>query len=197
MSTAEERLHQSLVPHFSQDAADLARLFTVCLPNECTAYADIDLPLEAKNEGLLTAFEERALIPVQNRPSPSWSACGLRLTPDETYFFPRVVRILLQKAQEEGSLAPEQAVLDVLTACSNRDPAPMASLLALIKNHARSFKVEAGLLHNLIQAQELDLDLHATMDLYVLAGLMSPWTGSSVASGLAWFEVNPCLFWEQ
>jgi hypothetical protein len=46
------------------------------------------------------------------------------------------------------------------------------------------------------QSLEGPLDLHASMDLFVLAGMMSPCTGMSVPSGLAWFEINPSLFWE-
>jgi hypothetical protein len=72
----------------------------------------------------------------------------------------------------------------------------MVQLFEKAMSHVRSFKFEAGLLHQLGQSLEGPLDLHASMDLFVLAGMMSPCTGMSVPSGLAWFEINPSLFWE-
>lgn len=196
MSTKIKRLEQSLKSHFGAEAADLALIFEVCLDKECISYAEIDLPEEDKNESLLTAFEERALIPVQIRPSQGWDSCGLRLTAEESYFMPRVVRILLTHARETGRLDTKKAVQEVLAGCSGQDAGNMARLFEKAKSHARSFKFEAGLLHQLGQGLEGPLDLHASMDLFVLAGMMSPCTGMSVPSGLAWFEVNPSLFWE-
>lgn len=195
MPTRMERLEQSLTNHFGAEAADLARVFDLCLDKECTSYAEIDLPDEDKNECLLTAFEERVLVPVQKQPSQGWDSCGLRFSPEESYFIPRVARILLTNARETGRLDPQQAVQEVLTACSRQDPENMALLFEKAKSHVRSFKFEAGLLHQLVQNLEGPVDLHASMDLFVLAGMMSPCTGVSVPSGLAWFEVNHCLFW--
>jgi hypothetical protein len=196
MSTGIKRLEQSLKNHFGAESADLAQIFDVCLGKECTSYAEIDLPEEDKNESLLTAFEERALVPVQMRPSQGWDSCGLRLTADESYFMPRVVRILLTHARETGRLDARQAVQEVLAECSARDTGNMVQLFEKAMSHVRSFKFEAGLLHQLGQSLEGPLDLHASMDLFVLAGMMSPCTGMSVPSGLAWFEINPSLFWE-
>lgn len=196
MSTGIKRLEQSLKNHFGAEAADLAQIFHVCLDKECTSYAEIDLPEGDKNESLLTAFDERALVPVQKRPSQGWDSCGLRLTAEESYYMPRVVRILLTHARETGRLDTKQAVQEVLAGCSAQDAGNMALLFERAKSHVRSFKFEAGLLHQLGQSLEGPLDLHASMDLFVLAGMMSPCTGMSVPSGLAWFEVNPSLFWE-
>ena len=191
-----ERLQEALTGHFGSEAADLAYLLDICLQNECTSYAAIDLPTEDKNECLLTAFEERALVPVQTRPSQGWDSCGLRFTPDESYFMPRVARTLLCKAQDSGKLDSEQAVQEVLADCSGADAEAMASLFAEAKAHVRSYRFEAGLLHRVLQDLNLSLDLHASMDMFVLAGMISPCTAVSVPSGLAWFEVNRCLFWE-
>ncbi|MFP4034181.1 MAG: hypothetical protein ACLFT5_01610 [Desulfovermiculus sp.] len=196
MSTGIELLEQSLRNHFGAEAADLAQIFDVCLDKECTSYAEIDLPEEDKNESLLTAFEERALVPVQIRPSQGWDSCGLRLTAEESYFMPRVVRILLTHARDTGRLDTKKAVQEVLAGCSTADAGNMALLFEKAKSHVRSFKFEAGLLHQLGQNLEGPFDLHASMDFFVLAGMMSPCTGMSVPSGLAWFEVNPSLFWE-
>jgi hypothetical protein len=190
------RLEQSLTNQFGSEASDLALVIDQCLEKECTLYAEIELPEEDKNEALLTAFEERALVPVQKRPSQSWDSCGLRLTPDESYFIPRVVRILLSTAQETGKLDPDQAVRDVLSACSGADTDSMAAFFAQAQKQVRSFKFEAGLLHQVLQEMDSPVDLHASMDTFVLAGMMSPCTGMSVPSGLAWFEVNRCLFWK-
>jgi hypothetical protein len=196
MNTRIARLEKSLKNQFGPEAPDLAAVITQCLDNECTPYADIDLPIEDKNEALLTAFEERAVVPIQKRPSQGWDSCGLRLTPDESYFIPRVVRILFTTAQETGRLDPDQAVRDVLSACSAADTESMAALFAQAKKQVRSFKLEAGLLHQVLQEMDNPVDLHASMDTFVLAGMMSPCTGMSVPSGLAWFEVNRCLFWK-
>ena len=196
MPTNIERLEQSLRGHFGAEAEDLARVFDMCLDRECTLYADIDLDLEDKNECLLTAFEERALVPVQTKPSQGWDSCGLRLQDQESYFLPRVVRILLTNARDTGCLEPERAVQEVLAACSAQDSESMAELFEAAKGNLRSLKLEAGLLHQLARDLARPVDLHASMDTFVLTGIMSPCTGLSVPSGLAWFEVNPCLFWE-
>jgi hypothetical protein len=196
MATGIQRLEQCLTNQFGTEAADLARIFDACLEQECTSYAAIDLPVEDKNESLLTAFEERALVPVQKRPSQGWDSCGLRLTPDESYFMPRVARILLTRARNEGKLDPVQAVRDVLAACAGEQAGSMAALFEEAKTHVRSFRFEAGMLHQVVQNLSVPADLHASMDTFVLAGIMSPCTGASVPSGLAWFEVNRCLFWE-
>ena len=195
MSTAEERLGQCLYIHFGSDAWDLARLYEICLPNECTRYADIDLPQDDKQECLLTAFEERTLLPVQTRPNPAWESSGLRFVPEESYFMPRVVRVLLKNARESGVLQPQRAVLEVLQACSAKDVPAMAAFFEKVKEYVRSFRCDAGLLFDVGQKMDPPVDVHASMDMYVLAGMMSPCTGVSVSSGVAWFEVNPSLFW--
>ena len=197
MTTGTKRLEQSLTKHFGAEAKDLARVFDVCLDQECTSYAEIDLPGEDKNECLLTAFEERVLIPIQIRPSQGWDSCGLRFASDESYFIPRVARFLLTNARETGQLDPQHAVREVLKSCSSHDAGNMAVLFEKAKAHVRSYRFEAGLLHQVSQDLQEPVDLHASMDLFVLAGMMSPCTGVSVPSGLAWFEVNHCLFWER
>ena len=41
----------------------------------------------------------------------------------------------------------------------------------------------------------LQLDLHDTIDLFVINGIMSPCPQKSLITGLSWYEISPAMFW--
>ncbi len=199
---ARNRLQAALRAHFAErEAGILARLLDAALAADTVAYENVDLPPDARDDALLAAFEERALIPVRSSRSAAWEDRVLSLAPGERYFMPGVVRSLLASARETGRLDPEGAVREVLTQETATLPAaaaqtgPLASLVAGLREHAGAYRAETGLMQAVARQCGLTLDLHDVIDILVICGILSPCTHGPVIAGLSWYEINACLYW--
>jgi len=186
---------RSVLPQ--KEAENLATLLAAGLSVATIGYEEIDLPPDRKNDCILTAFEERMLIPVKCGQSPAWEDRILVLGPGETYFIPPVVRKLIELAGQTGRLEPERAVKETLAAEAGGYTDGLVQFFRHVKRHAPSYTVEAGLMGAIMQPLKLSLDLHAVIDLFVVCGLISPCTRGPMTTGLAWYEVNACLYWNQ
>jgi hypothetical protein len=188
-------LETALKPVFPDEEAEaLARLLESFSPHDTIYYENIDLPAEAKDDCILMAFEERLLIPMASAPGGAWQDRTLGLSPGTLYIMPRVVKALVDKASETGRFDPDRAVRDVLAEKDDNEAVDrLLDFFNRLKPHAVSYKIEAGLLSAL--NRESGLDLHETIDLFVLVGMMSPCTRGPITSGLSWYEINPALYW--
>lgn len=183
------------------EAGHLARLFDTGLSVETLCYEHIDLPEDEKGDILLTAFEERALIPVKSSKSAAWEDRILALTPGEQYFIPGVVRILMASARDTGRLDPESAVEKALfletrgLPVAGRQCGRLPAFVESLKRHADAYKAEVGLMKAIGRGCRLSLGLHDVIDILVICGILSPCTHGPAIAGLSWYEVNPCLSW--
>lgn len=193
---ALKNIETALQPIFSdEEAGYLARLLHSFSPNDTIYYEDIDLPDSLKDDYILMAYEERLIVPQSSRPGGAWEDRMLQLEAGALYIMPRVIRQLLDLAESTGTFEPSQAIRQTM---AEMDEASVAGLLGYfnqLKSHAVSYKVEGGLLGTLNQGKDPALDLHATVDLFVLLGMMSPCTRGPISSGLVWYEINPALYW--
>jgi hypothetical protein len=64
------------------------------------------------------------------------------------------------------------------------------ALLRALLPHAVARQMEAGSMDVISRSTTPGLDLHNTVDGFVLAGIMSPCPGRSITSGLAWYELT-------
>ena len=193
----QDNLRKALSTHFDEQEADcLASIFLICLDKEITAYEDLTSACPDVDDGLLTAFEERALLPVSGAPASAWEEKSLLLGPGQLFFMPSVARFLLRHALWSGRLDTDQALSGVLSLCPAVDIQPLIRLVRQTMLHARSRHFEAGLMLPLAKGMNLQADLHETVDFFVSAGVISPCKRATLTSGLAWYEINPCLYWE-
>ena len=191
------RLETALGAQLQQNEAEnLAKLLAAGLSAEILSYEKIDLPQNQKNDCILTAFEERMLIPVKSGQSPAWEERLLSLCPGETYFMLPVVRKLIERAGKTGKLEAEWAVRESLATEAGKHADGLAKFFGHVRHHAPSHSVEAGLMGTIMRPLEIDLDLHDVIDLFVICGIISPCTRGPMSTGLAWYEVNACLYWE-
>ena len=193
---ALKNIENALSPIFSAEEADhLARLLYSFGSNDTIYYENIDLPNSLKDDYILMAYEERLILPTSSRPGGAWEDRMLHLEAGTLYIMPRVVRQLLNLAESTGKFDPSQAIRQTM---DEMDEASVSQVLAYfnqLKGQAVSYKVEGGLLETLNKAADPPIDLHATVDLFVLLGMMSPCTRGPITSGLAWYEINPSLYW--
>lgn len=191
------RLREALSSHFDEHDADcLSRLLALSLDRETTGYEDLDLICPDRDDHILTLFEERVLMPVHCLSGSSWEERGLRLDPGEHYFLPAVARAMLRYACWTGQIDSEQALTGALATCPSVDTQDLVRLLMHCREHTTAHRLEAGIIGAVARKLGLDLDLHQAVDLFVAAGILSPCKGVSQASGLSWYEMNACLFWD-
>ena len=201
-STSPAPLQAALQAQFpEQEAGRLARLFDAGLSAETIAYEQIDLPRDQRDDTLLTAFEERAMVPIKSSSSAAWEDRLLSLAPGERYFMPGVVRILLAAARDSARLDPREAVKRVLSQQTATLPQAagqcdrLAAFVAGLRKHAAAYRIEVGLMKAIARECRLSLDLHDVIDILVICGILSPCTHGPVIAGLSWYEINACLYW--
>jgi hypothetical protein len=100
----------------------------------------------------------------------------------------------MRYAEDQGRFLPEQALEKALGSVLGEETTDTAVLLREARKHAHKGQIEAGLFAALARNLGLDLDLHETLDRYVLLGIASPCSKGEVHTGLVWYEINPCLF---
>jgi len=197
-ATAEgDVLFTALCGRFAEeDAACLSRLIQTCFRLVNPRYEDIDMEGERKNECLLTAFGERIVLPARSGPSGGWNDRSLRLEAGEYYGMPPVVWHLMRIARARERFLPRLALEEALRPLFGEEGTTQgAALVWEACKHAQRLHVEAGLFGVLARNLGLDLDLHETLDRFVLLGIASPYAKADVNTGLVWYELNPCLLW--
>lgn len=194
--SALQNIHTALKTIFSAEEADgLARLIQGVGSDGEVAVQAINLPGADRDDLILLAYEERLLIPCATRPGSAWEDRVLSLAPGAAYFMPRVVKELMASAALTGDLNPDDAVRKALAEAGNEPVAGMLALFKALQPHSVARQMEAGLMEIIHRRTTPDLDLHDTLDQFVLAGMMSPCPGRSIATGLAWYEISPVLYW--
>ncbi|MCF8029321.1 MAG: hypothetical protein K9K39_00310 [Desulfohalobiaceae bacterium] len=178
-----------------EDAACLCSLVRTCFQMVHPRYQDIDMAVEEKDECLLTAFQKRIVLPAHSGPGGGWNDRSLSLQEEEYYTMPPVVWYLMRYAEDQGRFLPEQALEKALRSVLGEEMTETAALFREARKHAQKGQIEAGLFAALARNLGLDLDLHETLDRYVLLGIASPCSKGQVHTGLVWYEINPCLFW--
>jgi hypothetical protein len=191
------RLREALAARFgSRDAPCLAQLLAAGAERDFIRYGELDLQCPDRDEHILALFEERVLLPIHRGAGSSWGEKSLRLEPGESYFMPPVARRMVRCGSRTGRFDALQALSETLAGGDCEQTDELVRLIAECLGHARSLRLEAGLLVPLARSLGLDLDLHDAVDQYVVQGILSPCKGVSQASGLAWYEINGCLFWD-
>jgi hypothetical protein len=194
--TEKDALLQALSSRFpEEDATCLRQLVLTCFQAVNPRYEDIHMPGEIKDECLLAAFEDRILVPARSGPGGGWNDRSLCLEAGEYYTMPPVVWHLMRLAQARGRFVPDEALEESLRSVLGQDTDQSSALLREARKHVRRHYLEAGLFAVLARNLDLDLDVHDTLDLYVLLGIASPYAKGDVNTGLVWYEINPCLFW--
>jgi len=192
-----KNLRKALSSHFGgQEAACLACLFQISLDRETTAYESLADACPDVDDGILTAFGERVLLPISGPTAPAWEDKSLILRPGEQYFMPSVARSLLRHAAWSGRFDTDQALSGALSIDPAADIQSLIHFIRRTMSHATSRCFEAGLMLPLARSTDLRSDLHETVDFLVASGVISPCKRAGLKSGLSWYEFNPCLYWE-
>jgi len=194
-TSENDPLLTALSDRFPEEAACLCRLVRTCFRMVNPRFEEIDMEGESKEECLLTAFGERIVLPARSGPSGGWNDRSLRLETGEYYSMPPVIWHLMRLAETRGRFVPDLALEEALRSVLGEDTAQTAALFWEASKHAQRNHVEAGLFAVLARNLDLDLDVHETLDRYVLLGIASPYAKADVNTGLVWYEINPCLFW--
>ena len=194
----EKNLLNALLNFFSKsDAVLLAELLKDILCKEAIRYEEIDIAESQKNDLLLLAFEERILIPFKSRSGPAWEDKILDFRKRGHYFIPPVVKAILDTMCETGEPCCDTAVRKTLTNVIQEDTGGFIKLLQTIMKHAGNYTFETGLLEIFFRKAAMDCDLHDIIDIFVICGIMSPCPRKSLMTGLAWYEINPILYWDK
>ncbi len=194
--------HENLVTALSsvftgEDAVCLARLLLSAAPNGEVLYETVDLPDEIKDEWILWAFEERLLLPRLSRPGGAWQDRLLTMQAGALYFMPPVVQVLIEGASLSGVLDTADTIIRTLPETDKTKAGQLVQLFNTLKQHAVAFQLEAGLMNILNNTYTPGLNLHDSLDQFVLAGMMSPCPARSMTTGLAWYEINRALCWHE
>ncbi len=193
-----ERMQSALATCFNtHEAKCLARMLFQCMQKESTSYEELDIKCADKDDHILSLFAQRLLLPVKSGTGSSWEEKSLQLAPGESYFMPAVARSMLRYCAWSARPDPEQALTGTFFMCPAMDVQSLVSLVMHSLQHTRSNRLEAGLFGAVARSLNLELDLHQTVDLLVSQGVLSPCKGVTMASGISWYEVHPCLFWSQ
>ncbi|MDY6903296.1 MAG: hypothetical protein SWH61_01300 [Thermodesulfobacteriota bacterium] len=190
-------LKTALMAVFSgEEAGHLAMLLNSVWQADIILYETVGLPDEIKDDYILMAYAERLLLPqASHTGGGAWQERCTTLLPGSIFVMPPVVYELIKTAHDSGRFNPDAAVQNVFRNKGPQNADQLAAFFDTIKPHAVSYNIEAGLIEVLNRTTALQLDLHDTIDCYVMAGMMSPCPGRSLSSGFAWYEINPALYW--
>ncbi len=158
-------------------------------------YQEIDLSRTEKNELLLLGYQERVLIPVKTTTSPAWEDRVINFDAGGTYIISPVARQIPVVFSEKGYFCLETLLKKIVPDLVTEEAKKLYHLLNTIMTHSTGFKFETGLLKLFYDKLTLQLDLHDTIDLFVINGIMSPCPQKSLITGLSWYEISPAMFW--
>ena len=159
------------------------------------SYADIDLEVEDRNDMILIGYEERLLLPFQIMTSPAWEDRALDFNPTGSYHVTTLARQIKIVVEEQEKFSRETILTGLFPELEQDKIHGLYLLLCDIMTNSSSFMFEAGLLKLYHEKYDFGLDLHKTLDLFVIGNLMSPCPQKSLITGLSWYEISPALFW--
>ena len=192
-----DHLFNVLLDFFSKgDAVLLAELLKANLHKETVRYQEIDIVESQKKDLILLAFEERILIPVKSRSGPAWEDKILDFRNEGRYFFPPIVKTVVDTICDTGEASCDTAVRNTLGDVIEKDIGSVIKLLQTTMKHSEKYIFETGLLEIFFKEAALDIDLHDIIDIFVIFGMMSPCPQKSLLTGLSWYEINSTLYWD-
>jgi hypothetical protein len=194
----ENNLFNALLNFFPEsDAFLLTKFLKDNLCKETIRYEEIDIIESQKKDLILLAFEERILIPVTSRSGPAWEDKILDFRNKSTYFIPPVVKAMLDTMRKTGEPSCETAVRKTLTRVVQKNISGFLNLLQTLMKHADNYTFETGLLEIFFNQATMDCDLHDIIDVFVIFGIISPYSQKSLMTGLSWYEINSTLYWDK
>lgn len=190
------RVTEALARQFqAEEAEGLTLVLSAGMRADSFAYEEIDLMPEIKDDVILLAFEERAVLPLKSRRGSAWEDRILSFSDGERYQLPRVVRFLALEASRSGRWDIGHALTEVLIEAGEKQVNIMVDYLNRLMERVPAFEMEAGILQSVGEQMGLQMDMHDTLDRLVRCGVMSPRTQLSLHTGVSRFEINPCLYW--
>lgn len=197
-NSTEENLTKALSGPFSEkEAAGMAQIIIAALGHENIYYEDLPLSDAEKNDYLLMAYEERLLIPIRSQQTAAWDDRIIRFGQGEMFFMTRLVRSMLENAAETGRFDAEAAVRQILSHEADGHVSDAVVFLKQIRPHAETCMAEGGLMAAVAEGAGLQVPIHDIIDACVIVGIMSPCSRGSTIQGLVWYEINPCLYWDE
>jgi len=194
---ALSRLSGALSVRFNgEEAGDMAVLLSQCCCGDGICYAEIDIGPGLRDEIVLLACEERLLLPIKSLRGSAWEDRILNLDDNERYRMPRVVKLLVEKADETGEWDLDYALGKALDEAGESDIEGMLRFLHELIAMAPRYEVEVDVMQAVRAELGIEMDMHETLDRFVRSGIMSPRTNRSLQTGSAKYELNPCLYWE-
>ncbi|MDX2441714.1 MAG: hypothetical protein QNK40_14335 [Desulfobacterales bacterium] len=193
----EQATLQTLLYHrFSErDARLLDYFFTHHATDTNISYQEIDLTRTEKDELILLGYQERVLIPVKTTTSSAWEDRIIDFDIGRTYVIPPVVREIPVVFSKKGYFCLESLLKQLFPELAPEEVKKLYHLLDTIMTHSTGFKFETGLLKLFYDKLTLQHDLHDTIDLFVINGIISPCPQKSLITGLSWYEISPAMFW--
>ncbi len=189
-------LQTLLKDRFSDTDAQLLEFFFMRHGTQSKlSYADIYLEIEDRNDLILLGYEERILLPVQITASPAWENRALDFNPGGSYLVTTLARQIKIVVEEQGRFSREAILTRLFPELEQDKIHGIYLLLCDIMANSGGFMFEAGLLKLYHEKYDFGLDLHDTLDLFVIGSLMSPCPQKSLVTGLSWYEISPALFW--
>ena len=193
----EQATLQTLLYHrFSEyDANLLNYLFTHHAVDTNISYREIDLSRAEKDDLILLGYQERILIPVKTKASLAWEDRIIDFDVGGTYVIPPVARQIPVVFIKKGYFCLESLLKQIFPDLVSKEVKKLYNLLDTIMTHSTGFKFETGLLKLFYDKLTLQFDLHDTIDMFVINGIMSPCPQKSLITGLSWYEISPAMFW--
>lgn len=179
------------------DAFLMTKLLKENLHKETIRYGEIEIKESQKKDLVLLAFEERILIPIKSRSGPAWEDKILDFRNEGRYFIPPVVKAMVNTIYDTGKPSCDTALRKTLKDMTQEDIDGLIKLLKITAKHTANYTFETGLLDILFKEVVVDSDLHDIIDIFVIYGIMSPCPRKSLMTGLAWYEINPTLYWDK
>ena len=159
------------------------------------SYEQIDLARSEKNDLILLGYQQRLLIPSKTSAGPAWEERNIDFAAYSTYVIPPVIRQIPVVFSKKGFICLETLLNLIVADGAAEEVKKLSHLLDTIMTHSTGFKFETGLLKLFYDQLTLKFDLHHTIDLFVINGIMSPCPRKSLMTGLSWYEISPALFW--
>ncbi|MCK5835975.1 MAG: hypothetical protein KAH09_01795 [Desulfobacula sp.] len=193
---AKTALQSLLYQQFSETDARLLDYFFSCLgASTYFSYTDIDLTVEERKDLIFLGYEERLILPVKTKAGPAWEDRILDFDLKSFYTVTPVTQQIPMVMKEKALFSREAILTEFFSEFGPVRIKTIYQLLDDIMVNSRGFMFEAGLLKLYHEKLDIGLDLHDTLDLFVIYGIMSPCPQKSLITGLSWYEISPAMFW--
>ncbi|MFP3975077.1 MAG: hypothetical protein ACLFVK_02505 [Dehalococcoidia bacterium] len=189
----KNRLIEVLSNRFPEEATELGTLLHHAYQAGTITYDDINLDPTTKEDIILIASQARMVVPLGT--APAWEDRVLMFDSHETYHMPKVVRILVQMAEEEGKWQPETAEDQCLREAGEPNISKVLNYLSMIKTISPDCRISLEVMDSLRGELGISLQFHKLLDELVQCGIMSTYSRKSLFRGTPQYEVNASLYW--